>query len=312
MSTTTALPCTESTASAASLAPSLNRVGLLARMLAFAELTKPRIAVLELVVVFVAAMICGSSPPAGWVLLNTLVGTALVASSASAFNQLRERHVDALMPRTSTRPMPSGIVQPWEAVGFGAVLGLVGAVQLALFVNLTVALLGVLCWCLYVLIYTPLKQRSPANTVIGAIAGAIPALMGAASASPLGLPALALFMVLYLWQFPHFMAIAWLYRDDYAAGGMKMLTVVDRSGRRAANQSLAGALAIIPISWVPLLGVPAGNLYLLGATALGVAQAAFAFHFFARRDDNSARWLLRASLVYLPAVLILLLLGPIL
>lgn len=310
MSTTT-LSCPEP----ATPTVAIPRQSVWTRGAGFLELTKPRIAVLELIVVFVAAMVSAGGPPSGWVLINTLLGTALVASSASVLNQWRERETDAQMPRTRNRPLPAGVLQPWEAVAFGVVLGGLGTLQLLLFVNVTVAALGILCWVLYVLIYTPLKRRSPANTVIGAIAGAIPALMGAAAAGPLGMTAFALFMLLYLWQFPHFMAIAWLYREDYAAGGMKMLTVVDPSGRRAATQSLAGAFALIPVAWIPLLGLPisgnsSGIVYLIGATVLGLAQAVFALRFHARRDDPSARWLLRASLVYLPAVLLLLLLGP--
>lgn len=286
------------------------RPGALAKLQGYLELTKPRIALLELVVVFVAAMVSTATPPPGWVLVSTLIGTALVAGSASAFNQVLERATDLLMPRTASRPLPSGVLSPWEAAVFGGALLIGGTLLLGLGVNFTVAALGLLCWCLYVLVYTPLKARSPLNTVVGAIAGAIPALMGAAAAGPLGLTAAALFMLLYLWQFPHFMAIAWLYRHDYAAGGLKMMTVVDPTGRRASMQGLAGALVLIPVTWLPLANSPAGNVYLLGATLLGVAQATFAFQFAARRDDQSARWLLRASLVYLPAVLLLLLLGP--
>ncbi|MDA7980988.1 MAG: protoheme IX farnesyltransferase, partial [Pirellulales bacterium] len=162
------------------VAPSgLTRARFWPRLAGFVELTKPRIAVLELVVVFVAAMISTAGPPQGWTIICALAGTALVAASASTWNQWRERATDALMTRTAERPLPASTIHPWEAAAWGTILGIAGVAILAMFVNATVALLGIGCWALYVLAYTPLKTRSPFNTVVGAVAGAIPALMGA-------------------------------------------------------------------------------------------------------------------------------------
>jgi protoheme IX farnesyltransferase len=173
------------------------------------------------------------------------------------------------------------------------------------------AALGLLTWLLYVCVYTPLKSRTSLNTAVGAVAGAMPVLMGwSASGAEIDLRAAALFLVVFLWQFPHFMAIAWIYREQYDAAGLKMLTVVDPSGRRAGTQAVLSALALLPVSFIPALLSPGASLYVLAAFALGGGQLACAVMFCAKRDEAAARRLLRASLVYLPALLTLLLFVP--
>lgn len=275
------------------------------------ELTKPKIAALELVTVTVAAVVASNGALDLWRVFHALVGTALVAASASAFNQLLERETDALMERTADRPLPAGRLSLREVLAFGSITALAGVLYLALLVNPLTAALGALTWVLYVCIYTPLKSRSHANTMVGAVAGAVPILMGwAAVGRSLDLSAATLFLIVFLWQFPHFMAIAWIYRRDYAAAGLQMLPVVDPSGLRAGGQAVLAALALLPVSLLPSMVSFAGPAYFALALLLGVGQIACAAIFLFRLSDGSARVLLRASLVYLPALLTWLMLGP--
>ena len=276
----------------------------------YLELTKPKIAALELVTVAVAASIAAGGSPNLLILLHTLAGTALVAASASALNQWLERDVDALMSRTADRPLPAGRLGSSEVLFFGGATAVAGIVWLAAAVNLTTAVLGFLTWGLYVWIYTPLKTRTSLNTVVGALAGAMPVLMGWSAVGELDLLAATLFVLVYLWQFPHFMAIAWIYRREYAKGGFKMLTVVDPSGRRAGRLAFVSALALLPISLLPIGMYPVGSIYLVLAVLLGCLQVMLATRFLLRLDEPSARSLLRCSLVYLPAIMLLLMLGP--
>jgi protoheme IX farnesyltransferase len=285
----------------------------LARLADYLELTKPRIATLVLVTVAMSAFVARWGAPDSWLLLHTLLGTALVAASASAFNQWLERHTDALMQRTLDRPLPAGRLTNAEVLLFGCVTIVCGIAYLAWSVNLATALWGLATWILYVWIYTPLKSRTPANTAVGAVAGALPVLMGWASTdAALGLEALTLFLIVYLWQFPHFMAIAWIYRGQYAEAGLKMLPVVDASGQRAGLQALVSAMALLPVSILPVALHLAGTTYLAGALILGAGQLAIAVGFSRRLDEVSARRLLRASLVYLPGLWFLLVLAQVL
>jgi protoheme IX farnesyltransferase len=282
-----------------------------ARAADYLELTKPRIAVMVLVTVVVAAFVADWGPPSAWLLVNTLVGTALVAASASAFNQWLERETDARMARTADRPLPAGRLATSQVLAFGAVTMVAGTLQLLLAVNSSTALVGLLTWVIYAWIYTPLKTRTPLNTAVGAVSGALPVLMGwTAVGAPLDLRAWSMFLIVFLWQFPHFMAIAWIYRRDYGAAGLKMLPVVDASGYRAAAQAIVAALVLVPVSLVPALSRPAAELYFLWAMLLGIGQLACAISFMVQLNDTSARRLLLASLVYLPAIMGLLLLGP--
>ncbi len=277
---------------------------LRARLADYLELTKPRIVVLEL---FVAAAIAHLAAPhalQAWTILHALAGTALVAGSASIANQWLERNIDRRMRRTANRPCAAGRVSSAEAVALSAVGLIAGTSWLLWRVNALTAALGLASWILYAVVYTPLKRRSPLNTAVGAVAGAIPLLMGwTATGTPLDLTAWSLAGVLFLWQFPHFMAIAWLYRDDYAAGGHQMLSVVDPTGARCGVQAVIGAALLIPVSLIPALDPSSGSpmIYGLWSVALGAAQLGFAIQFALRRDEESARALLRSTLLYLPA-----------
>jgi heme o synthase len=293
---------------------------VLARLAAYCELSKPRIAALVLVVVAVSALVGGARAPQAATWIATLAGTALIAASASAMNQVFERRSDALMDRTADRPLPSGKISAGEAIGFAAITGVAGIVCMASLVNLPTAMVGALTWLLYVVIYTPSKRRTSANTAIGAVAGAMPVFIGWAAggasfslADPAagGIRAAALFLIVYLWQFPHFMAIAWLYREQYAAAGLKMLTVVEPTGARAGAQAVLGALALVPISVLPLLGGQS-PVALAGAISLAALYLVASALFCWRRDESSARRLLQMSLVYLPGILLMLVLSPVL
>jgi len=280
------------------------------RLADYLEMTKPRIVVLELIVAGAAA--CVASPHAlnVAVVLHALFGTAMVAASASIANSWWERTSDALMPRTADRPLPTGRVTSLEALLFSGATMALGLVWLVWQVNMLTAALGLASWIIYALIYTPLKTRTPLNTTIGAVSGAIPILMGwTATGTPLTLTAFALAGVLFLWQFPHFMAIAWLYRRDYAAAGHRMLSVVDPSGFRSGAQAVVTALVLIPISLIPAV-LPTGGsplVYLVWTFFLGVAQFALSVRFALLRDESSARLLLRGTLLYLPAWMVMLL-----
>lgn len=277
----------------------------------YLELTKPKIVLMELVTVAVAAVVASGGAPDMWLVLHALIGTILVGAGASAWNQWLERHSDALMSRTAERPLPGGRLGSREVVLLGSSASLSGVMYLGLLTNVLTAALAAATWVLYVAVYTPLKVRSPLNTVVGAVAGALPILMGwTAVGGRLGLSAATLFLIVFLWQFPHFMAIAWIYRRQYAAAGMKMLSVVDPSGVRAGAQAVWGALALVPVSLLPALISSAGPTYFVWALALGVGQLICATLFWLKMNDRSARVLLRASLIYLPALLIWLMVGP--
>lgn len=280
------------------------------RLAAYLELTKPRIAVLVLVVVATSAILASGGYPPAWALLHTLVGTALVAASASALNQWIEQDSDAYMARTSERPLPSGRLTSREVLCFGLVVVTLGVVYLAVLVHWQTALFGLLTWFMYVWMYTPLKSRTTLNTVVGAVAGAMPVCIGWSAVGDVDMACLSLFLVLYLWQFPHFMAIAWLYRRQYQEAGLLMLPVVDPDGRRTAAQAMAYAMALLPVSLMPVALLPVSWVYQAGASILGLGQLGCALWFAHARSERSARWLLRASLIYLPAILLLLVWGP--
>ncbi len=285
-----------------SLADARTRASWLAQVGDYIELTKPRIVVLELVTVVVAARLATPWGIPTAVLLHTVIGAALVAASAGAFNQWWEQSANALMKRTSARPLPSGRLTPRQVIVFGTATLMLGVVELVFSVGLLTASVGLATWLVYVLAYTPLKTRSPLNTAVGAVSGALPVLIGwTATGAPIDARALALVGVMFLWQFPHFMAIAWLYRKEYARAGQRMLTVVDPTGLRAGAQAVVGALALVPVSLLLAMSPQAGSpvIYCSWALVLGAVQIAAAVLFLLYRDDRSARRLLRASLVYL-------------
>ena len=273
------------------------------------QLAKPRIVGMVLVTTatgfFVGGSGLGDLPR--WLLLAlTLAGTGFAAAGAAALNNYLERDTDARMARTRLRALPSGRIEPAAALAFGVLLVLAGVALLATLVNLLSAFLVLLTAFLYVLVYTPLKKITWLNTPIGAIPGALPPMVGwAAITDSLGAGAWVLFAILFLWQHPHFYAIAWMYRDDYREAGYKMLSVIDPTGRRVFRQAILFSLALIPVSIaLTALGL-AGKMYLMGAVFLGSALLAASLHFAQHQQRADARRLLLTSVVYLPLLLIL-------
>jgi protoheme IX farnesyltransferase len=290
-----------------------SRAGWLARVGAYVELGKPRIGLLVLLTVVVSHWVACWGQPDPLVMANVLVGTLLIACSASSLNQWLEWRGDARMERTAGRPLPAARLGAKETIVFAAFTVTVGTAYLIFAVRWQTAAWALLNWLLYAWFYTPLKTRTSLSTALGAATGAMPVLIGwSAAQRAYDTRAASLYLILFLWQFPHFMAIAWMYRRQYERAGIKVLSVVDPSGRRAGICASLAALLLLPVSAVPALFVPApgGLLYASTALVLGLGQLAFALAFRARRDDRAARHLLRASLVYLPALLLGLLLVP--
>lgn len=276
----------------------------------YLALTKPRIAVLVLFTVAAGAVLAGGGRVPLDVLAHVLFGTALVAAGASALNQLLERQSDALMRRTEHRPLPAGRLHPLEVLVFGVSLGLAGVAYLAVTLQRPwAALVAALTFVSYVGIYTPLKRKTTLNTLVGAVPGALPPVIGwAAVRGEVGVEIVALFLIVFLWQVPHFLAIAWIYRDDYARAGLRMLPVVDRGGTLTGRQMVTYCLALVPVSLAPALVGLAGPVYVAGAVVLGAGFLWCAVGFTKERSVPQARRVLRASLVYLPVLLALLLL----
>jgi heme o synthase len=282
---------------ASALAASPSRVGV------FLELTKPRITALVLVTAAVGYAIGAGSGLDPLVFFALLAGTAMVAGGASALNQYSERDADARMERTRRRPLPSGRVSPGEALAFGLAVSGVGLVVLAT-INPLTAILGAIALTSYSLLYTPLKRITSLCTVVGAFPGAIPPLMGwAAACGSLSAGAWALFGVLFLWQLPHFLAIGWIYREDYARGGFPMLTVLDPDGASTGRQMMLYSAALVPVTLLAGGLASAGPGYLWSAVALGALFFAGSARFFKQRSLASARLLFLVSILYLPVVL---------
>ncbi len=276
----------------------------------YLELTKPRIAVLVLFTVAVGVVLStGGSVPAS-ILFHTLFGTALVAAGASALNQWIERDSDARMRRTENRPLPSGRLQPFEVFVFGSLLGVLGVSYLALMLPhpAAAAVAAVTFFC-YVAVYTPLKRYTTLNTIIGAVPGALPPVIGwCAATGEISGGAVTLFLILFVWQVPHFLAIAWIYRDEYRRASLRMLPVMDRDGSLTARNMILYCLTLIPVSLLPVVFGSAGLVYFAGAILLGVGFLAPILAFRQRKDVEQARRVLRASLLYLPGLLALLVL----
>jgi protoheme IX farnesyltransferase len=296
---------------ASALVPAVAR----ARFIDFLELTKPRVAVLVLFTVAMGALLApgGLSQPV--LILNTLLGTALVAAGASSLNQLLERHSDALMRRTENRPLPAGRLHPAQALVFGFCLGVAGiAYLLATQHQPWSALVAAVTFCCYVFVYTPLKRKTVHNTLVGAIPGALPPVIGWV-AIPGALSThdgswwklLTVFLVMFLWQMPHFMAIAWIYREDYLRAGLRMVPGHDEKGKLTAWHMVAFCLALVAVSLVPVFLGAAGPIYLLGGLALGLAFLLTTVRFGRSCGMAEARRVLRMSLLYLPSLLVLLL-----
>jgi protoheme IX farnesyltransferase len=270
----------------------------------YLELTKPRITLLILICTAVGYWFgCGAS--FHWTILaHALLGTALLASGTSALNQWYEVDSDAKMRRTRRRPLPAGRIKRRHGLAFGLLLSAAGFADLWYGTNPLAAALGLFTLLSYLLLYTPLKQRSPACTTVGAIPGAMPPLIGYAAAGyGIDAGALALFLILFVWQFPHFDAIAWMYRDDYARGGIRMLPVIDPDGESTARRIMLCSLLLIPISLVPLFLGMTGALYAAAAIAAGLGVLYFGARLGRERTLPRAHSLLLATVFYLPVLL---------
>ena len=284
---------------AASAAPSIT-----GRISDFIELAKPRMNFLVLVTTAVGYFMAAH----GWDdwsrLLHTLIGTALTAGGASVLNQYAERGFDLQMRRTRNRPLPANRVSPTEALAWAVALAGTGLIELLLFVNPLTALLGALTLLSYVFIYTPMKRWTSLCTIVGAVPGAIPIIMGwSAARGELSIEAWAMFSILFMWQMPHFLAIAILYRDDYAAGGFKMLPVVDPHLNATGRQIILYGLVLIPISLLPTFFQIAGIVYFVAALVLGLVFVSFGIICAVTKSRVAARQLFLVSIAYLPLLM---------
>lgn len=272
-------------------------------------LTKPEVNFLIVIATFAGFYLASPalSHSRFLLLFHTVVGTLLVASGTGTLNQYMERHFDAQMRRTAKRPLPAGRIIPSHALWFGALLSVPGGLYLALLVNSLASLLAMLTLATYLLFYTPLKRKTPLCTLVGAFPGAVPPLIGWAGArGSLSLEAWILYAMVFLWQFPHFMAIAWMYREDYARGGYLTLPRGERRGRFMAWQILVFSVALIPVSLIPTLVREAGLVYFVGALVLSSGFFYYAARLAFYRSNATARRTLFASIVYLPLIFSLL------
>jgi len=278
-------------------------------VVAFLELTKPRITQLVVLTAAAGFYLASRGGLDVGLLVRTLIGVALVAAGTNAFNQVRERDVDARMRRTERRPLPSGRLTPRAAALFAGVISVAGVSYLALAVNPLTAGLAALTLTSYVLLYTPLKRTTTLNTLIGAVPGALPIVGGWTAAGGAIGPAVAvLFWILFLWQLPHFLALAWIHREDYRLGGLAMLSVSDPDGRHTGRLVVLHAVALLPVSLLPtLLGVT-GALYFFGALALGLAYSGVSVALTRAATIARAWRVFLVSIVYLPALFTLMVL----
>jgi protoheme IX farnesyltransferase len=270
----------------------------------FADLTKARLTFLVLLTTLVGFYLGYRGPVNYLLMIHTMLGTALVASGASALNQLLEREHDAKMRRTRNRPLPSGRLQPATVMVFGGICACAGLLYLALAVNLTTSVIGAISLLSYLFIYTPLKRVTWLNTAIGAVPGGLPAMMGwTAARGELSREGWALFAILAFWQLPHFLAIAWMYREEYEKAGFKMLPSIDPEGHRTGRQAVSHTLGLLPVSLCPFLFHITGPIYLAGALALGLVFLWFAVQFARQLTIPRARQLFFVSILYLPLLL---------
>ena len=274
---------------------------------AYLELTKPRVTAMVLVTAAAGFYLASLSAIDPILLFHLLLGTGMLAAGTAVLNQCVEREADAKLRRTSERPLPSGRVTPAEAMIFGMFLVLAGTVYLLATCNLLTAFLGWLTSIVYLAVYTPLKTRTPAATMVGAVPGALPPVMGwAAARGDLNLDALFLFLILFCWQFPHFLAIAWIYREDYERGGFRMLPRDDHGGRKTGLHILLSTIALLAVSQAPYWTGLVGPVYLTAALVLGGTFGRYSLQVFRGPTKFSARRLLKASVIYLPLLLLFL------
>ena len=276
------------------------------RVSAFVELTKPRILSLVLVTAAIGYFLGGKGIVSYRDLIVMLIGTALTCGGAGALNHYIERDIDVLMKRTKMRPIPSGVVTPAEAVAFGTLLVITGTVLLVWKINLITGFLALLTAFLYALVYTPLKRITWWNTFVGAIPGAIPPMGGwSAATGSVELGAWILFLILFIWQHPHFYSIAWMYKEDYERGGFKMLPVVEPDGRSTFRQIILYSVLLLPISVLPTVIGMSGPIYFWGTLLMGLWVLYVGIVLFRTHSVASARSLLRATVIYLPVLLLL-------
>ncbi|HUR47552.1 MAG TPA: heme o synthase [Candidatus Saccharimonadales bacterium] len=270
----------------------------------FSDLIKARLTFLVLLTTLVGFYVGSREGMDYALMIHALLGTALVACGASALNQLWEREHDAKMRRTESRPLPSGRLQPETVLVFGGMCAMAGLIYLAFAVNLLTSLLGALTLTTYVFIYTPLKRITWLNTAIGAIPGALPPLMGwTAARNDISVEGWALFAILFFWQIPHFLAIAWLYREEYAKAGFVMLPAVDPAGERTGRQAVSHTMALLFVSLLPVAFRISGAIYFCGALVCGLLFLWFAIQFSRSLSTRSARMLFFLSIIYLPVLL---------
>jgi protoheme IX farnesyltransferase len=281
-----------------------------ARTSDFVALAKPRLNFLVVVSAMAGYAMAGGEIANVFAWLCTIAGTGLVAGGASAFNQAIERDADALMRRTRLRPLPDGRLQAFDAIWFAAGLSIAGLGILALAVNALSAGVALATLLTYAVVYTPLKKQTSFSTVIGAIPGALPPVIGwAAARGDLSEGAWVLFAIVFLWQLPHFLAIAWIYREDYARAGFAMLPVLEPDGRSTGRQAVLYAAALLPMSLAPTLIGMTGRLYFAGGLALSTIFLGLALQFARTRSTADARRLFFGSIIYLPLVWILMIVG---
>jgi protoheme IX farnesyltransferase len=304
--TTSAVACPALNASGAGhqpLAVPASAAKWLQSFLDYWVLTKPEVNFLVLVATLVGFYLGSGAVLHGALLVKTLFGTLLVASGTGTLNQFIERAADARMRRTANRPLPAGRLAPAQALWFGVALSTAGGLYLWLAVNLLSSVLALLTLGTYLLFYTPLKKRTPLCTLVGAFPGAMPPLIGwAAVRGSLSREAWVLYAILFLWQFPHFLAIAWMYREDYARAGLLMLPGNDLEGRSTSRLILTYSLALLPVSVIPTLMGQAGLAYFFGALGLGLGLVIYGARLAVTRSNALARQLVLASVVYLPLV----------
>lgn len=272
-------------------------------------LTKPRLNFLVVASSAAGYYLGSGSALSPGAMLQAVVAIALVAAGAAVLNQLYERRTDAMMRRTRLRPLPDGRIGPVDALVFGVVLSAFGVVELAVAANVLSAALAATTLIIYLAVYTPMKLRTPASTIVGALPGALPPLIGwTAAHGSIDAGGLSLFAIVFVWQIPHFMAIAWMYRDDYGKAGFPMLPVIEPEGRRAGRQGLIYAAALVPISLTPTLAGVSGPVSFAVGAVLGAALLALAVRFAAKRTDETARALFYGTITYLPLLWIALVL----
>jgi protoheme IX farnesyltransferase len=277
---------------------------LFSRANAYVALTKPDVSFLVLMTT-AAGYYMGTRGPVAWLhMLHVIFGTMLIAAGTAALNHYAERETDRYMRRTAARPLPSGIMRPRDALVFGVVLSVAGAADLFVTSGVLASGLGVVTCLSYLLVYTPLKKKTVWATFVGAFPGAVPPMIGwAAATGSLDRGAWLLFAILFFWQFPHFHAIAWMYREDYARAGILMLPVVDRDGSRTFRQIILAATALVAVSLLPAIVGLAGVLYFFGALVTSLAMLQVCLWAASARTNVRAKWLMHATVLHIPMLL---------